>query len=274
MNLTKLLLNEADDDVEVPGPNFWFRYKGKKYPAWSSPKGRMKTVDYDLSKFNRYAKIGDRANELLSELKSIIKNKPKSIEARSAYAALLMMEHGIRTGNESSAEGYMSGLEENEGELVKTFGVSTLLPKHVEIKDGNLELNFLGKTQVEHRIKVLDPFMVKYGRFYLKHKNKFKTWLGIDYYELYKFIRNQVGEGFVPKDFRTFRGNTAAWDWIEPKLGRKVETKTDANEVITQMVEHAASVLGNTPSVCRSSYLDSRMLDWIKDELIEEPEDD
>lgn len=268
----RLLTLLEEEDVEIPGPEFYFKYEGSEYPAWSSPKGHMKTADYDLAKFNRFAKIGDRANKLKLELKDKIKTTPEDLESRAAYACLLMMDHGIRTGNESSAEGYVSGLEDNKGDVVKTFGVSTLLNDHVRIKDGLLYLHFLGKTQVEHRIKIMDPFMIKYGRYYLKHSNNFNTWLGIDYSVLYKFIRDTVGEGFIPKDFRTFRANIAAWDWIKPKLDKKVETKTDANNIITKMVEHAASILGNTPGVCRSSYLDSRMLDWIKDQLVDEAE--
>lgn len=263
-----ILFEETDQSADEP--EFWFEYQGNEYPAWSSPRGRMKTDDYDLAKFNRFAKIGQRADDIEAELKQTIKDDPSSNDARCAYACLLMMNHGIRTGNELSAEGYESGLEDNKGEIVQTFGVSTLLNDHISFNNDVMKLNFLGKTQVEHEITIDNKFMVMLGKFYYKHKNKFNNWLGLDYNEIYKFVRDVLGKGFIPKDFRTFRGNIEAWKFIENKLDNKVETKTEANKIIKSMVLHAASILGNTEGVCRSSYLDSRMIDWIKDQLVEE----
>jgi len=263
------IIREEDEDEKSQGPNFWFDFDGHRYPAWSSPRGRMHTAEYELSKFNRYAKIGDRADEIKSNLIKELKSRPNSINGRCAYACLLMMEHGIRTGNETSAEGYVSGLEDNKGELVKTYGVTTLLDDHVKIEGDVLSLHFLGKTQVEHKIRVLDDLMIKYGRYYQKHKNDRETWLGVEYDDLFKYIRNTVGDGFIPKDFRTFRGNVTAWDYIRKPVKKvRVETATEANDIIKKMVEACASVLGNTTGVSKSSYLDHRMIDWIKDTLM------
>lgn len=261
-------------DEVADEPNFWFKFDGHKFPAWSSPKGRMHTAEYELAKFNRYAKIGDRADEIKTDIKQQVKTDPKSIDGRCGYACLLMMDHGIRTGNETSAEGYTSGLDDNKGELVKTYGITTLLNDHVQIKNGVLSLHFLGKTQVEHKIDIVDRFTAMYGKYYLTRKNNRDTWLGIRYYDLYKYVQKLLGKGFIPKDFRTFRGNVTAWNYIKRIVKKtKVETATEANDIIKKMVEATAEVLGNTVGVAKSSYLDHRMIDWIKDTLMSEVED-
>jgi len=260
------VIEEGTEDAV--DPKTWFKYQGKYYPSWGSVNGRVKTQDYDLAKYNRFAKIGIMADDISGIFKENIEADPESMEARCSYACLLMMEHGIRVGNESSAEGYIS----SEGEEVQTFGVTTLLRDHVRINEetNTLYLHFLGKTAVEHRIKIIDDFLEKWGLYYFKHPNEIDTWLGIDYDVLFSFIRDTLGDGFNPKDFRTFRGNVAAWNYIGGKIEskQKMDTATEANDLIREMVEHVSDVLGNTPGVARSNYIDSRMIDWVKAMLL------
>ena len=116
---------------EVKEPNEEFTFLEHTYNAWGSSTGRAKTDDYDKGKFNRYAKLGKVSDTVVNDLIVKINKDPDSIDGRCAFASLLMMLYGVRIGNEGSAEGYVSGLEKNEGEIVQTYGTTTLLKEHI-----------------------------------------------------------------------------------------------------------------------------------------------
>lgn len=262
------IITETTEDMDLGEPRGWFDYDGKQYPYWGSVAGRLKTLDYDVAKFNRYAKIGDKINDIIDDLNGIIKSNWKSIDARCAFATLLMIEHGIRVGNEDSAMGYESGLEDNIGEIVQTYGVTTLLNKHVKFIDDYLKLHFLGKTQVEQNIKVFDVDIIKYAKLYYDEYLPDEKWIGIDYDMLFKFVKDRIGD-YVPKDFRTFCANVTGWESIEKFLDKpKLETKTEANGEIKQVVDVVSNKLGNTPNIAKAKYIDRRMLDWFKNKRL------
>lgn len=226
---------------------------------------------YDIGKFNRYAKIGLIADDLVEQFKSAVRADWESLDARSSFACLIMMQYGIRVGNEDSAIGHKSGLKHTESEFVQTFGTTTLLNKHVDISKDKINLHFIGKTEVEHNIDIDDSFVVKYARLYHRPEQLEEKWLGIDYDALFKFIKNNVGGSFIPKDFRTFCANVTAWKAIKRFLDKpKRKTKTEANKEIRQVTEIVASRLGNTPSISKSNYIDRRMLDWFKVQRLDE----
>jgi DNA topoisomerase IB len=271
MRLNKLHLL-IEDEIEYVEPTGYFTFAGIEYPYWGSPNGRSRTINYDNGKFNRYAKLGEISNDLVNSLESIVKSNTRSVDGRCAYASLIMMIYGIRIGNEGSAEGYISGLERNKGEFVRTFGTTTLLNEHISFSDSKMHLAFLGKEQVSHSIEISEPFFVKFGQIYHRSDAPQEKWLGIDYGTLFNFVKDNAGMAFVPKDLRTFCANTYCWKAILQKLNEEqVTTKSDANAEISDLVERVASRLGNTPNVCKNSYLDRRSLDWFKAQrLVEE----
>jgi len=249
---------KAEDILEPVGS---FTYNGKEYPTFASVHGSYKPMDPDVGKRNRYAKIGKMADQATQTLRSTIDNEPVSPEGRLAYACLLMMTTGIRVGNESSAEGYESALPDNVGELVQTFGTTTLKPEHVDSsEDGKLKLQFLGKKQVDQNIEVNDPLLNDVGRLYLHDARD--TWIGIELKDLVRYIKNLFGDQMIPKDLRAFHGNTLFVDLSRSQLNEDPVDKKTAKAELKQIIEQVAEGLGNTPGVTRSAYLDSLLLDW------------
>ena len=251
---------------EAEEPQVYFNYRGSEYPSWGNLSGRYRTSDYDQGKFNRYAKLGDMADELESGFQHLVESDIGSVDGRCAYAALLMMNYGVRVGNEDSAEGYVSSMKQSKGETVQTFGTTTLRNKHINFIDGKMDLHFLGKEQVENYVSIDDPFLVKYGKLFVQNSPDEK-WLGIDYDMMFDFVKRSVGEGFVPKDFRTFCANVTAWNVIEEKLGNpKPDTRTEVNAEVADIVEVVSARLQNTPGIAKRNYIDNRMLDWFKNQ--------
>ena len=68
-----------------------------------------------------------------------------------------------------------------------------------------------------------------------------------------------MGEDFSAKDFRTWAGTVAAavaLDEVGPLEGAR-----DRQRAVARVCRMAAEMLGNTPAVCRASYIDPRVID-------------
>lgn len=265
------IITETTGDLEYNEPYGYFQFAGNEYPYWGNPNGKLKTINYDVGKFNRYAKMGMMADDLVEKFKSIIGEDYTNIDGRCSFASLIMMKYGIRIGNEDSAMGYESGKEENEGEFVQTYGTTTLLNKHVFVDKSTIKLNFLGKTQVEQNVYIDDDFIVKYAKLYDDANKPEEKWIGIDYNVLFDFVKEHVGSAFVPKDFRTFCANITCWNEIKAYLSKsKRNTRTEVNDEIKSVIESVAAQLGNTPGISKRNYVDNSMLDWFKNERLSE----
>ena len=89
------IITETTGSLENIGPEGYFTYNGVEYPHWGNPNGRAKTIDYDVGKFNRYAKIGSMADELIGKFEDMTKSDRLSTKGRCAFACLVMMKYGI-----------------------------------------------------------------------------------------------------------------------------------------------------------------------------------
>lgn len=182
--------------------------------------------------------------------------------ARCALACKLMMHTGIRIGNESSSEGYMTKPHPNSkktAEFVQTYGLTTLLPNHIQIQRGKAFINFIGKKSVENSFLVTGV-LAKQIKAVLATVADGETFLEITAYELTKFIKRYVGRRFTPKDFRTMRANMYASEKMAEFIKQPAPaTKRAYNGEVREISEYVAEKLNNTPSVCKKSYIDGDM---------------
>lgn len=179
--------------------------------------------------------------------------------ARCALACKMMMHTGIRIGNESSSEGYMTNPHPNskkKPEFVKTYGLTTLLPNHIQVQRGKAYVNFLGKKSVENSF-CIGGTLAKQIKEVLSTVSDGETFLEITAYELTKFIKRYVGRKFTPKDFRTMRANMYANEkMLELMKHEAPTTKREYNAEVREVCEFVSEKLNNTPGVCKKSYID------------------
>jgi DNA topoisomerase I len=77
------------------------------------------------------------------------------------------------------------------------------------------------------------------------------------------YLREKVGDGFSAKDFRTWHGTVLAA--VELAREGAPKSRGAAERAIRAAVKRVAERLGNTPAVCRSSYIDPKLLDRFRD---------
>lgn len=223
------------------------------------------------NKFNRSTKLAYMFDQLDTKFIGMIeRGNGTSHTARCALAVRLMMYTGIRVGNESSAEGYMTKPHPNskaEPKFVKTYGLTTLRREFITFKRGRCYLNFLGKKQVDNSFELYGDLAQQIKVLYQSQLEE--PLFGITAYELTKFIRTSVGAQFSPKDFRTMRANIEAWHKVDELLQLEpISTKKELKLELKQIREHVAEMLNNTPAVCGRSYIDDMLFNYYETERL------
>jgi len=243
-----------------------YTYKGTEAIFFAKRGGSIKHSNPKEAKFNRVGKLAARWPQIESRLTQLLTAK----SSKEAYICLLMAECGIRIGNEDSAEGYVSKVKGHEGEVVQTFGVTTLKKEHVSFTDEAMVLDFVGKKVVEQSITITDPLLVKFGRkFY--DESETDSWLNTDAGMVNKFINKKVDSRLVIKDFRTFTANRNAFHIYNNNIKNKPLplSNGELNREVKEVCEKTSEVLGNTAGICKSAYISHHFINHIIEERSE-----
>lgn len=217
-------------------------------------------------KHNRMVKLAMMFGRLSEKFDGMISRGGFTSEnARLALACKMMMCTGIRIGNEGSAEGYMTKphpMSKEKPKFVQTYGLTTLLKEHVQVKGRKVCFYFLGKKHVENTFEVGGELAVQIKTLMKVYNGN--TLFDITAYQLTKFIKRYVGKCYTPKDFRTLRANMCAYEIFEEICGRELPgTKSEFNREVREICEYVCENLNNTPSVCKTNYIDRKIWDAL-----------
>jgi DNA topoisomerase-1 len=144
-----------------------------------------------------------------------------------------------------------------------SFGLATLRAKHVKVKGDVVELDFTGKSGVQQQRQLKDRRVSRIVRGLLKHPSRevFKyrngggEFVNVTRQHINNYIREVMGENFSAKDFRTWAG-TLVCACALSRLGADAGEKATARKrKVVEAIKETADILGNTPAVCRSSYI-------------------
>ena len=173
----------------------------------------------------------------------------------------------IRIGNEEYAR-------EN-----KSFGLTTMKDRHVEVKGSELRFRFRGKSGREHEVDVTDRHIAKIisklqdlpGQDLFQYIDEDGKVGDITSQDVNEYLREISGEDFSAKDFRTLAGTVLTA--IALNAQEKFETKKQAKANIKTAIGAVSKILGNTPAICRKcyvhpaifeNYLDQKSIDGLK----------
>ncbi|MDX1582095.1 MAG: DNA topoisomerase IB [Thermoanaerobaculia bacterium] len=172
-----------------------------------------------------------------------------SLEKSSVMAAAVrLIDQGFfRLGNERSAE-------------EEIYGLTTILPEHVVVRDDVVELEFVGKWGRKQKRAVRDAKVAalirrlrRTGKGELFKYENGSRMIDVKDRHVNEYIQSVIGEDFSAKDFRTWAGSVI----FATALGMLEETESEAKRKrqVTRAIKSTAEMLGNTPAVCRSSYI-------------------
>lgn len=144
-----------------------------------------------------------------------------------------------------------------------SFGIATLRPKHVKVRGDVVEFDFPGKSGVQQYRQLKDRQVAQVVRSLLKHpsrevfeyQNGDGGFVNVTRPHINAYIREVMGENFSAKDFRTWAG-TLVCACALARIGTEGNEKRPARKrKVVEAIKETAEVLGNTPAVCRSSYI-------------------
>ena len=89
-----------------------------------------------------------------------------------------------------------------------------------------------------------------------------RRWVDVRSDEVNAYIRAAAGHKFSAKDFRTWSGTVlGAIELAKARSGDAEMTKSARQRAARGAVKVVSEYLGNTPAVCRKSYIDPKLLD-------------
>lgn len=177
---------------------------------------------------------------------------------RVLACAVRLLDRGFfRIGGESYAE-------ENE-----TFGLATMRKEHVKISGDTVTFEYIAKSKKERYLALVDP-QVREVVAALKRRRSGgdellayrvgKEWRDVKSMDVNAYLKEIAGGDYSAKDFRTWHGTVLAA--VALAVSTEVfGSKTGRKRAVSRAIQEAAHYLGNTPAVCRKSYIDPRVID-------------
>jgi len=224
----------------------------------------------DQAKFNAMIGFAEALPNLRAQVEKDLEAQSLSRANVLAAVVKLLETTLIRIGNSRYAK------------LNKSYGLSTLRSKHVSETDNGLAFDFVGKSAKEHHIELQDERLIDIvqacselpGYQIFKYLDDDGNKQVVDSSDINDYLRTHTcghdceskmysGNLYSAKDFRTWMASVLAashlYDELQTSKGQAIlasEPNSDERQqLVIAMVKAVAEELGNTPAVCRASYI-------------------
>lgn len=244
-------------------------------PAWrdvhvaSTPRNAVQAWGYDARGRKQY-RYNDRAVERRElrkyhRVRQLAKDLPKvrhtlALDTRpSARAATLDATTVAATVLRLISETFCRVGGEKYTKENGTFGITTLRKSHVELCNGTACFEYTGKGSIKQRQVVHERELVRLvkrqletpGAALFRYRDG-KQWHVITARDVNEYLQSRVG-GYSAKDFRTWGGTLRAAT-VLAELG-PAKSENEAKRNVALAMRLVSSELGNTPTICRKSYV-------------------
>ena len=250
-------------------------------PAWEkvwicpAPNGHIQATGYDDAGrkqylyHERWREHRDREKfesvlELAAELPRVRRRLKRDLKRRGLVrervlaCSLRLLDLGFfRIGSEQYAE-------ENE-----TYGLATLRKRHVSFERGLIVFSYEAKNS-QPRIQTIDDAEIvpivralkrrRGGGHELLAYRESGGWRDVRSDLINDYLKEVAGSEFTAKDFRTWNATVLAAVALALRED-EATSKTARKRLAAQATKSVSEYLGNTPAVCRASYIDPRVFD-------------
>jgi DNA topoisomerase I len=257
--IKKMKIPPAYDNVTI--------INNKKILAYGYDSKNRKQIIYNPKYINiqnckKYNKIED-CNKYFLKIKNCISKDIKSTDEKTKMIAMiitLILCCGFRIGNKKYEK-------ENN-----SYGLTTLKLSHItcDNKKCHIIFDFIGKKGVRNKS------ICKNKHIYNYLSNKILTYqdskefnneyiftynnIPINSTDVNNYLENKLNVKITTKDLRTWNANN---------LFTKFLTKSkDCKNPIKKALELTAIELHNTPIVCKNSYIDPKIIEYAKNQII------
>jgi DNA topoisomerase-1 len=236
---------DARGHIQATGVDDAGRLQYLYHPDWSAAR--------DKGKYARALRLAESLPRARGRVTTSLRREGLDRERVLATAFRLLDQAALRVGSERYLTRHGSR------------GLTTLLRKDATVDGTVVTLRFPGKSGQRQHIDVDDPELAAVVALLVAGRpaspllayERGRRRVGLTPREVNAYVRAMTGEAFTAKDFRTLRGTILAADALA-RIG-PVATKAERKRAEVLAVKAAATALGNTPAVARSSYIDPRV---------------
>ncbi len=155
----------------------------------------------------------------------------------------------IRVGNDEYAKANQS------------YGLTTLKGEHVAVEGAEIRFQFTGKSGKQWSLAMRDRRVAKIiracqelpGQDLLQYFDEDKELRCVSSGDVNDYLRSIAGYDVTAKDFRTWAGTVLMTRFL--KEAGPFDTLKQAKRAMREAIGRVAVALGNTPAVCRKSYV-------------------
>lgn len=237
----------ASGHIQATGRDVKGRKQYRYHDGWSAHASE--------TKFDRLPAFAKALPKLRRRVEADLAKRGMTRDRVLATAVRLLEITLIRVGNAQYAK-------QN-----RSYGLTTLNKRHLDVGGTAMTFAFKGKSGVEHEVRVRDRRLATVvkslrelpGQQLFKYRGDDGTLCVVTSDDVNAYIRDAMGDDFSAKDFRTWAGTVSA-----ARALRDMEpptSPTDAKRRITVCVKAVSGLLGNTPTVCRSSYVHPKVFE-------------
>jgi DNA topoisomerase IB len=216
----------------------------------------------DAEKFEDMTRFAKALPRLREQVEADLAATDEPTRERVLACAIRLLDRGFfRVGTE---------------EYTESFGLATIRKRHVRVEDGQMVFDYVAKSGKRRIQGVVDPMVQDLvctlktrrggGAELLAYKQGGR-WHDLRSDDINDYLKEKTGGDFSAKDFRTWSATVIAALALAVS-GPAHGTKTSRKRAINRAVKETAHYLGNTPAVCRASYIDPRVFDAFQGGLV------
>jgi DNA topoisomerase I len=244
--------------------------KGRKQYRYHPEWGKIR----NQTKFDRMHAFASALPRIRKQLEEHLSLRGLPREKVLATVVKLLEKTLIRVGNEEYAK------------TNRSFGLTTLRSRHAKVSGEKLHFCFRGKGGQKYEISIRDRRLARIvrrcrelpGHELFQYTGDDGQTQKIDSEDVNDYLYSITGQEFTAKDFRTWAGTVAAA--LALREYGPSSTLSEARRNVSEAVRRAASLLGNTTTVCRRFYIHPGIIEGYMDgslfremgELVEEIE--
>jgi DNA topoisomerase I len=241
----------ADGHIQAVGRDARGRKQYRYHAGWRTAR--------DEAKYDRLLAFG-KALPRIRRTASRDMGRPGLPRRKVLAAVVRLLETSlIRVGNEQYARSNGS------------FGLTTLLDRHVAVEGGLIRFQFRGKSAIKHEVSVSDRRLARVvkrcqdlpGQELFQYVDDDGKVCDLGSADVNEYLREVAGDDFTAKDFRTWAGTVLAT--IALREFKAFDSKAQARRNVVAAIKAVARKLGNTPTVCRQCYVHPRIIEAYMD---------
>ena len=201
-----------------------------------------------LRKYYRVRQLGRELPRIRRVLARDERRRELSLEHVAAGVLRLIADACFRPGSDRYTK-------EN-----RSFGITTLRKSHVRAEDDCVVFEYRGKSGIRQRQRISDKRLVRFveklmatpGTRLFRYETE-DGWRDLDARAVNSYLRDRLGFPYTAKDFRTWGGTLRA-AMVLADIG-PAKSATEAKRNVAMVMRLVAAELGNTPTICRKSYV-------------------